>query len=91
MAKISDFDAEYKAYKQSQLVTTFKSNLWGEQETFRRLLGPDSVIDNYEVYFNYKVIQVVDPINWNHPVCCDTCREEARIRNEKKEREQLNV
>jgi hypothetical protein len=85
MAKISEYDVTYKAYKNNELVTTFVSNLWGGLETFRRILGPDSVFDSYEIEYNNGVVtRVVDPINWDHPVCCDKCREEAEERKVKK-------
>ena len=84
MAKISDFDFLHEAYSKNELVTTFKSNLWGEQETFRRMLGPESNIDSYKIYLVDTVIKIVDPINWAHPVCCNTCREEANTRIEQK-------
>lgn len=84
MAKISDFEVEYKAYNKDKLVTTFVSNLWGEQETFRRLLGPDSLVDNYDIEYKGRTIKTIDPINWDHPVCCDHCREEAEERKQNK-------
>lgn len=84
MAKISDYDVEYKAYKDGKQITSFVANLWGDIETFRRILGPDSVFDSYETVYKNKTVKVVDPINWDHPVCCDNCREEAEIRKQKK-------
>ena len=85
MAKISDFKVLVKGYHDDSLVTTFESNLWAGQETFRRLLGPDSEINRYVIYYKDRTVEIKDPINWDHPVCCDKCREEAAERKKKKQ------
>lgn len=83
MEMITDYDVQYNVYSNGKFVTFFDGNLWGAQETFRRLLGPESVFDTYEVVYKDKTIKIVDPIDWNHPVCCDHCRDEAKERNSK--------
>lgn len=85
MAKVNDYDVEYIAYSNGNQVTSFVANLWGGIETFRRLLGPESIFDSYDTVYKNQVIKTIDPINWDHPVCCDTCREEVTERKSKKQ------
>lgn len=84
MASIKDYDVEYVVYKDGVEVTSFTANLWGDMETFRRILGPDSVFDSYDTVYKNTTVRTTDPINWDHPVCCDHCREEAVVRKAKK-------
>lgn len=84
MAKLKDFEVVYTAYDKDKKSYTFKGNMWAGQEMFRRIFGPDTIVDSCDILVDDIVINIKDPINWNHPVCCDHCRDEAKERNSKK-------
>ena len=64
---------------------SFETNMWAGQEIFRRLFGPGTGVKSCDIVTSERVVGMTDPINWDHPVCCDHCRKETEERKAKKQ------
>ena len=83
MSTLKDFDANYTVLHHGEVVRQFTSNIWAFQETFRQVFGPGSEADSMIREWKGKTEIFVDPVHWDNPNCCASCKDEAKLIIEK--------
>jgi hypothetical protein len=74
---MKDLEIDYTIYMDDNTTRNFKGNLWTFQETLRLIFGPGSHATYMVARWDDREEKIVDPVNWENPTCCSTCKEQA--------------
>lgn len=77
MTTMKDLEVEYTIYMDDTTSRVFKGNLWTFQETLRLIFGPGSHATHMIARWGDREEKIVDPVNWENPTCCGTCKKQA--------------
>lgn len=77
MRTIQDLNVEYTVYSNDIEVRKFKGNVWTFVESYRLIFGPGTPNTSLKVKWKDLEYSLVDYVNWENPVCCKTCRDQA--------------
>ena len=77
MKTMKDFEVDYTIYMDDNTIRSFKGNAWTFQETFRLIFGPGTRAKYMIAKWNGREEKIMDPVNWENPTCCGTCKEQA--------------
>lgn len=77
MKTMKDLEVDYVIYMDDNTTRSFKGNVWTFQETLRLIFGPGSHATHMIAKWDNREEKIVDPVNWENPTCCSTCKQQA--------------